>query len=88
MAEFWIVTSVLYKEHTSLEAAVAEMRARQSEDPGTRFHVIRCKRHTRSARHFTKLCDLLRDILHDGLTKAHRERAQVLLSTIATRSRA
>jgi hypothetical protein len=39
-----------------------------------------------SARHFTKMVDLLRDIARDGFTKANAERAHILLTTIGNRT--
>lgn len=87
MAEYWIVTSKRYNRHASLEAAAEEMRARAERNPGTKFHVIRCKKSLHPAKHFTKLVQLLKDIVREGLTKANRDRALVLISTIETRGR-
>lgn len=88
MAEFWIVTSHDYEHHATVDGAVGEMRRLQTHLPDKKFRVLRCKKSIRPARHFTKLVTLLKDIVRDGLTKANKERAQVLISTIETRGRA
>lgn len=86
MAEYWIVSAHRYVEHPTLEAATAELRALQAANPTMRYRVRRCKRSYRPARHFDKLKALLKDIVREGLTKANRERAQILLSTIERRN--
>lgn len=86
MSEFWIVTASRLEEHPSLHDAVHQMDGLKRHFPDQPFRVYRCKRNIRSAYHFTKLVDLLRDIVRDGLTKENKNRAIVILTTINNRN--
>jgi hypothetical protein len=86
MSEFWIVSAARMEEHETLAGAVHEMEKLQRHCPDKKFRVYRCKKSIHSARHFTKMVDLLRDIARDGFTKTNAERAHILLTTIGNRT--
>lgn len=86
MSEFFIVTSHLHQQHETLAEAQAERAGLLAHFPDKTFTIYRCKSWLTGAKHFTKMVDLLGDIVRDGLTPANLERARILLLTIGTRT--
>jgi len=86
MSEYWIITSHECERHTSLDEAKRGHEMLRRYLPGITFTIHRCKASLHSAHHFTKLVDLLRDIVKDGFTPENRDRATILLQTIKNRS--
>lgn len=86
VSEFFIVTATRYPRHASLEEAQGVRSNLLRHLPDTAFFIHRCKASLNGARHFTKMVDLLRDIVGQGLTANNLDRARVLLLTIGNRS--
>jgi hypothetical protein len=86
VSEFFIVLSHPATEHETLPEAMASQRALQAHVPERTHTIYRCKRWLTGAKHFTKMVDLLNDIVRDGLTPANLDRARVLQVTIGNRT--
>jgi hypothetical protein len=86
MSGYYIVSSEKLEHHETLEDAMTQRGLLSRHMPGVKFTVHRCKRYLHGAKHFPKMVALLNDILRDGLTQAHRDRADILLLTIKNRS--
>lgn len=86
MSEYFIVLSHEPQQHETLEDARCEQIALAKHFPDRAFRVHRCKTWLAGAKHFTKMVDLLGDIVREGLTPANLDRARVLLITIGNRT--
>jgi hypothetical protein len=86
MSEFYLVLSGEQREIETLEEAKAVREGLARHMPDKVFKVYRCKTSMRPARHFEKAVELLCDIQRGGLTRAHIDRLDVLLTTIGNRT--
>jgi len=86
MSEYFIVLSTAPTRHATLAEAQIEQEMLRRYKPEHTFTIHRCKTWLVGARHFTKMVELLRDIVADGLTAANLERARIVLFTIGNRN--
>ncbi|HEX4302854.1 MAG TPA: hypothetical protein VHZ78_08670 [Rhizomicrobium sp.] len=86
MSEFYLVLPDDQREITTLEEARAVADGLAKHLPDKTFKVYRCKRYLHGAKHFQKMVALLGEIVAAGLTQSLRDRADILLGTVAKRN--
>ena len=86
MSEYFIVLATEPQRHQALEEARAEKIALAAHFPDKTFTIHRCKTYLHGAKHFTKMVELIGDLVRDGWTDANQERARLLMLTIGNRT--